>query len=188
LACVTANAPQPRVIGYEILRRVERWEVPGHPINPRMERAVLGTWSDKYLLPPGIDLFELGLIDSAGQFELLPITADDEPLWDDVIHVIVTDAQAERQRGILMRSYRALHAMIEEGDELEASIVEWSRRGTTHPVFGMLRLATIDVWKARRRGNAPLGERELEALHADVARRVASQIRAHLIAQRSPTR
>lgn len=169
------------MIGYEILRRVERWEVPGHPLDPRTERAVLGTWSATYLVPPGIDLFELGLVDRAGHFELLPITSDHKPLWDRVVHVLVTDAQAERQRGILLRSYRALLAMILESDELEASVVEWSRRGATHPVFGMLRLATIDVWKAKRRGRAPLSESELEALHARVARQVAAKIRAHVV-------
>jgi hypothetical protein len=42
----------------------------------------------------------------------------------------------------------------------------------------MLRLATIDVWKAKRRGAKPLSENELDVLHARVARQVAVQIRA----------
>jgi hypothetical protein len=178
---VKGKARKPRVLGYEILRRVKPCEVPGHPVDPRTERAVLGTWSATYLVPPGIDVFELGLIDSAGHFELLPITPEDKPLWDEVVELFVSDAQAERQRAILMRSYRALHAMIQEADELEASIAEWARYGIgAHPVFGMLRLAAIAVWKAKRRGRAPLTEREFEVLHTHVARRVAAKIRAHI--------
>lgn len=94
---------------------------------------------------------------------------------------MVTEAQAERQRDLLRRSYTALHAMILEADELEASVAEWSERGVMHPVFGMLRLETIEVWKAMRRGSEPLSERDLAALHASVARRVATKIRAHVI-------
>jgi len=71
--------------------------------------------------------------------------------------------------------------MIAEADELEASVAERSRRREAHPVFGMLRLAMIDVWAARRRDLGQLGVRELHFLHAEVARRVAAQIRAHLV-------
>jgi hypothetical protein len=48
----------------------------------------------------------------------------------------------------------------------------------------MLRLAMIDVWAARRRDVGQLGVRELDSLHAEVARRVAAQIRAHLVGPR----
>ena len=176
-----ANPPDPRVIGYEILRRVDQAEVPGYPLNPRTERGVLGAQGKRYLVPPGIDLFELGLIDAAGCFELLPIDANNKPLWDGVIHLMVTEAQAERQRGLRLRSYAALHAMILEADELEASVAEWSERGVMHPVFGMIRLETIEVWKAMRHGSEPLSEHDLDALQASVARRVAAKIRAHVI-------
>jgi hypothetical protein len=181
LCRVNADGSRPRVIGCEILRRVEPAELPGHSVNRRTDRVVLGPWSRQYLVPPVLDLFELGLVDTAGNYELLPVTADGKPLWDEVVHVLVTTAQAERQRGILMRSYRALHAMILEADELEASVVEWSGRGATHPVFGMLRLATIDVWTARRRRGEPLSEADLDVLHAAVARQVAAKIGAHVI-------
>lgn len=179
-----ANAPDPRVIGYEILRRVDQAEVPGYPLNPRTERGVLGARDGRYLVPPGIDIFELGLIYAAGRFELLPIDVNDKPLWDEVTHLMVTEEQAERQRGLLLRCYRALHAMILEADELEASIAECSARGVAHPVFGMLRLETIEVWKAMRRGTEPLGESDLDALHACVARGVAAKLRAHILRQR----
>jgi hypothetical protein len=175
---VKANASQPSLIGYEILRRVEQAEVPGYPLNPDTQRAVLGTRAGQYVVPPGIDVFELGLLDTPGQFELLPITLDEKPLWDDVIHVLVTETQAEHQRSILFRSYQALHDLIIESDELDASITEWSARGATHPIFGMLRHATINVWKANRHGHEPLSERELDALHDRVARQVAAQINA----------
>lgn len=169
------------MLGYEILRRIDRAEVPGYSIDPHVGRAVLGTRTGKYLIPPGIDVFELGLIDTAGNFELLPITVEEKPLWDDVVNVLVTEAQAKHQLAILMRSYRALHAMIAEADVLETSVAEWSARGATHPVFGMLRHAAIDVWRARRRGRAPVSEPELDDLHARVARKVAVKIRARVI-------
>src|ERR1043165_7173423 len=170
---MNAKALQSRIIGYEILRRVTGAEVSGYPIDPTLGRGVLGTPTERYLVPPSVDLFELGLLDREGQYELLPITTNEEPLWDGVIHVLVTEAQADRQREILLRSYRTLHRMIREADELEASAAErpqaaedevgarLPRRGP-HPVFGMLRLAMIDVWKMRRRGRGPLCEKELD--------------------------
>ena len=66
-----------------------------------------------------------------------------------------------------------LARLADERVQLEASIAECSARGVAHPVFGMLRLETIEVWKAMRRGTEPLGESDLDALHACVARGVA---------------
>jgi hypothetical protein len=180
-ATVKAKRSRPRIVGYEILRRVEPGEVPGYPIDPRKDRAVLGARDKKYLVPPDVDVFELGLIDRPGPHELLPVDEDDKPLWHDVIHLLVSEAEAVRQRELLLMAYRVLCGMIAEADELEASVSERSRRRETHPVFGMLRLATIDVWAARRRGRGQLGVHELRALHAEVARRVAARIRAHLV-------
>ena len=173
-----ANARQVGVIGYEILRRVSPREVPYHPLDPRTERAVLGAREGRYLVPPHIDVFELGLLDAPGRYELLPIDANDKPLWEDVVHLLVTKSQADRQRALLLRAYRALHAIIPDADALESSITDWSRRGSAHPVFGMLRLATIEVWRSTRQGREPLIERELDALHMAVARRVAARIGA----------
>jgi hypothetical protein len=177
---VKTKRSRPRIVGYEILRRVERWEVPGYPLDPRKDRAVLGAGDRRYLVPPDVDVFELGVIDRPGPHELLPVDENDKPLWDDVIHLLVGEAEAARQRELLRKAYRALCEMIAEADELEASVAEWSRRREAHPVFGMLRLATIDVWAARRRGLGQLGVRELDSLHAEVARRVAARIRSHL--------
>lgn len=176
-----AKLSGPRVVGYEILRRVEPWEVPGYPLDPRKERAVLGAGEERYLVPPDVDVFELGLIDRPGAHELLPIDENDKPLWDDVVHLLVGEAEAVRQRELLRKVYRTLCGMIVEADELEASVAERSRRREPHPIFGMLRLATIDVWAARRRGLGRPGVRELHALHAEVARRVAARIHAHLV-------
>jgi hypothetical protein len=50
-----------------------------------------------------------------------------------------------------------------------------------HPVFGMLRLQAIEIWKAMRRGSDPLSERELGTLHGAVAQQVAANIHAHLL-------
>ena len=169
------------VIGYEILRRVEPAEVPGYRIDPHNERAVLGAPGGRYLVPPGIDLFELGLIDAAGRYELLPIDDGDKPLWDEVTHLLVTARQADQQRRLLLRSYRMLHAMIAEADELEASVIAWSRRREAHPTFGMLRLETIQVWRTMRSGIESRSERKLDGLRRHVARRVAIQIGAHII-------
>jgi hypothetical protein len=178
---VKTKTPRSGVLGYEILRRVAQSEVPDIPIDPRNERAVLGSRKSRYLVPPSIDIFELGLLTNPGQYELLPIDADDKPLWNDVVNLLVTEAHAHRQRALLLRAYRALHAMIREADELESSINEWSRRGETHPIFGILRLTTIDVWRSNRRGREPLTEDELDALHWKVGRRVAKKIRAHIV-------
>jgi hypothetical protein len=134
-----------------------------------------------YLVPPGVDVLELGTIDRPGPHELLPIDEDGKPHWDDVVHVLVTEAQAEEPRGLLLLAYRALCAAIREADELDANITERSRRGETHPVVGMLRLATNDVWATLRRCGTPLVEGELDALHAEVARRVAARLCAHLV-------
>lgn len=175
------KAPHPNVSGYEILRRVAQSEVPGHLVDPRAERAVLGCREGRYLVPPRIDIFELGLLAAPGHYELLPIDRDDRPMWNDVVNLLVTKAQAERQRALLLRAYRALHSIIQEADELESSITEFSRRGETHPVFGMIRLETIEVWRSMRRGTKSLSDRELDALHMEVARRVAARIRAHVI-------
>jgi hypothetical protein len=178
---VTANPLDPRVIGYEILRKLDPSELPDRSLNLRTQRAVLGAGGQRYLVPPGVDIFELGLIDTAGHFELLPIDVNDKPLWDETVHLLVTDEQAQRQRELLMRSYETLRTMIQEVDALEASITEWSSRGVAHPVFGMLRLETIEVWKAMRNGLEPLSYRELETLQTSVARRVAAKIGAHVI-------
>lgn len=176
-----AIASAPSVIGYEILRRVEPSEVPGHRIDPRTERAVLGAPGGRYLVPPGIDLFELGLIEAAGHYELLPIEADDRPRWDEVTHLLVTPRQADEQRGLLLRSYRMLHAMIAEADELEASVAAWSERREAHPTFGMLRLETIQVWKSMRRSIEPRRDGMLDGLRREAAQRVAIRIGAHII-------
>jgi len=178
---VKAKRSGPRIVGYEILRRVESGEVSGYPLDPRKDRAVLGAQEQRYLVPPDVDVFELGLIDRPGPHALLPIDEDDRPLWDDVIDLLVSEAEATRQRELLRKAYRTLCATIAEADELAASVDEWSRRGEAHPIFGMLRLATIDVWAARRRGMGQLGVGELGALHAEVARRVAARIRAHVV-------
>jgi hypothetical protein len=178
---VKTKRSRPRIVGYEILRRVEPGEVPGSSLDPKKDRAVLGALERKYVVPPDVDVFELGLLDRPGPHELLPIDKNDKPLWDDVIHLLVSEAEAARQRELLLMAYRALCGMIAEADELEASVAEQSRRREPHPVFGMLRLATIDVWAARRRGLGQLGVRELKVLHAEVARRVAARIGAHLV-------
>ena len=143
-----------RLIGYEILRRVRRTEIPAdYPFNPRTARAVLGVSGRRYLVPPGIDVLELGLIDTPGRFELLPLDLCDKPLWDEVIHLMVTKAQAERQHGIVLRSYRALHTLIVESATLRASVAGWPRRSAPHPVFGIIRLETIETWKSLRHGS-----------------------------------
>lgn len=87
-----------------------------YPLNPRTDRAVLGAPEGRYLVPPGIDVLELGLIDRAGQFELLPIDLRDKPLWDEVTQLLVTATEAERQRDIVRRSYHELCAHIAEAE------------------------------------------------------------------------
>lgn len=173
---------RPRLLGHEILRRVGRSEVPAEVLlDPRTGRAVLGSREGRYLVPPGIDVLELGLIDTAGLFELLPIDHRDKPLWNEVTQLLVTPAEAERQREIVLRSYHVLCELIAEAEELRSSVADWSRRRAAHPVFGTIRFETIATWKSMRRGTEPLGARALGRLHAEVARRVAVRIGAHLV-------
>lgn len=177
-----AKVSRPRLLGHEILRRVTRAEVPAnYPLNPRSDRAVLGALEGRYLVPPGIDVLELGLIDTAGRFELLPIDCRDKPLWDQVTHLLISDAEAERQREIVLSTYRALCARITEAEQLRSSVAEWSRSRVAHPVFGTIRFETIATWRSRRHGTEPLGERVLDRLRAEVARRVAARIGARLV-------
>lgn len=146
-----------------------------------MDRAVLGAREGRYLVPPGVDVLELGLVDRAGQFELLPIDLRDKPLWDEVTHLLVTAAEAERQRGIVRRSYHELCARIAEAEELRSSVAEWSRRRLAHPVYGTIRFETVATWRWMRHGTEPLTESELARLHAEVVRRVAARIGARLV-------
>jgi len=171
-----------RLLGHEILRRVGRAEVPtGYPLDPRTDRAVLGAREGRYLVPPGVDVLELGLVDRAGQFELLPIDLRDKPLWDEVTQLLVTAAEAERQRGIVRRSYHELCAHIAEAEELRSSVAEWSSRRLAHPVHGTIRFETVATWRSMRHRTEPLTEGELTRLHAEVVRRVAARIGAHLV-------
>jgi hypothetical protein len=142
---------------------------------------VLGAREGRYLVPPGIDVLELGLIDTPGLFELLPIDRRDKPLWNEVTHLLITPAEAERQREIVLRSYHILCDRIAEAEELRSSVADWSRRRVAHPVFGTIRFETIATWKSMRRGAGPLDERARGRLHAEVARRVAARIGAHLV-------
>lgn len=177
-----AKVSRPRLLGHEILRRVSRLDVPAnYPLNPRSDRAVLGALEGRYLVPPGIDVLELGLIDTAGRFELLPIDRRDKPLWDQVTHLLITNAEAERQREIVLSTYRTLCARIAEAEQLRSSVAEWSRSCVAHPVFGTIRFETIATWTSRRHGTEPLCERVLERLRAEVARRVAVRIGARLV-------
>ena len=177
-----AQVSRPRLLGHEILRRVTRADVPAkYPLSPRSDRAVLGALEGRYLVPPGIDVLELGLIDTAGRFELLPIDRRDKPLWDQVTHLLISDAEAERQREIVLSTYRALCARIIEAEQLRSSVAEWSRSRVAHPVFGTIRFETIATWGSRRHGTEPLGARALDRLRAEVARRVAARIGATLV-------
>ncbi len=171
-----------RLLGHEILRRVSRAEVPaGYPLDPRTDRAVLGAREGRYLVPPGVDVLELGLVDRAGRFELLPIDLRDKPLWGEVTQLLVTAAEAERQRGIVQRAYRDLCTHIVEAEELRSSVAEWSSRRVAHPVYGTIRFETVATWRSMRRGTEPLTDDERAALHAEVLRRVAASIGARLV-------
>src|SRR3954470_12917139 len=88
-----AKVSRPRLLGHEILKRVSRAQVPVEvALNPRTDRAVLGSYEGRYLVPLGIDVLELGLVDTAETFELLPIDRREKPLWDEVTELLVTPA------------------------------------------------------------------------------------------------
>lgn len=182
-----ADASAPRMIGYEILRRFPQEGDTVVPFDPpivaRLERAVLGPPGGRYLVPPGIDLFELGVIARAGRYELLPIDVADRPLWHAITDVMVTENEALRQRRLLLRCYRTLHATIQEADALDADVIAWRSRGAMHPIFWLLRVETIEVWRQRRRISEPITDREFDLLHAAVARRVATRIEAQIVGE-----
>jgi hypothetical protein len=48
-------------------------------------------------------------------------------------------------------------------------------------VYGTIRFETVATWKSMRHGTEPLTEGELARLHAEVVRRVAARIGAHLV-------
>jgi hypothetical protein len=60
---------------------------------------VLGARETMYLVPPDVDVFELGLIDRSGPHEPLPVDEDDMPLWDDAIHLLISEASRRRGGG-----------------------------------------------------------------------------------------
>jgi hypothetical protein len=142
---------------------------------------VLGSREGTYLVPPGIDVLELGLVSTAGRFELLPIDRRDKPLWNEVTTLSITRAEAERQRGIVLHTFGLLCERIVEAEALRASVADWSHRHAGHPVFGSIRFETIATWNSMRHESEPLGERALDRLHAEVIRRVAARIGARLV-------
>lgn len=173
------HPPGSRIIGCEIHRKVAQSEIPSHlALKARETRGVLGKDGYKYVVPPGVDPLELGVIVSAGQFELVPITFDGNPLWHETINLLVTEDQAARQRSIVMSFYHALlDHMPYDAPDLEAGVQAEAKRGETHAIFGLLRRAAIETWAEHRVGSDPLDEPQRERLHAGVARRTAALLR-----------
>jgi hypothetical protein len=160
-----------RIRGYEILRKVRKEEVPADiPLN----KGLRGSYG--YLVPPGIDLLELGLIHKAGHYELLPIDADDKPLWDEVTNLIITESQAAEQIEITFAAARALLDLMPD-DAADLDIMLQGKYPDFRPsLLFLLGEAAVDTWTELRRGSAPLDEAERLRLQAAVTRRVAAYL------------
>lgn len=168
-----------RIIGHEIHRKVVQSEIPSYlSLKPQEVRGVLGKDGYKYIIPPGIDPLELGVIVNAGQFDLVPIDRENHPLWNESINLLVTEDQAVRQRNIVMDFYHALLDHIpHDAPDLEAGVQAEAKLGGTHAIFGFLRRAAIETWAEHRSQSVLLDDHEYERLLAGVARRTAALLR-----------
>lgn len=155
------------------MRKVSQDEIPSTiPLKSRTARGTLWT------IPPGLDPLEIGLIQSAGRFELLPIDVGDKPLWGEVTHLVVTDNEARRQRDILFGYYDAmLRILPDDAADVDISVREVQDSGETHPIFQLLRQAALETWIDNRKGTGPLTEAQREKLNMSVARRATAMMR-----------
>lgn len=167
------------IIGHEIHRKVAQSEIPSHlSLKAHEVRGVLGADGYKYIIPPGIDPLELGVIVNAGQFDMVPVDRENKPLWNESINLLVTEDQAAQQRTIVMYLYHALLDYLpHDASDLEAGVQAEAQHGGTHPIFGLLRRAAIETWAEHRGEAAVLGDDERERLYAGVARRTAALLR-----------
>jgi hypothetical protein len=178
-AMTASRPPTSRIVGYMIGRKVNQSEIPSTiPVKARDVVGLLGHGDMQYMVPPGVDILELGVIAQPGQFVLIPCNADHRSLWDETVTLVVTAEQAAVQRGITTRFYEALLAHLpHDADDLKAGVAVNSEREKLHPVFGFLRRAAIETWARERRASDPLDEAERKRLDVAVACRAAALLR-----------
>lgn len=175
----TTRTPTPRIIGYQIGRKVDQDEIPSTvPDKARDLVGMLGFDGASYMVAPGVDVLELGVIANPGNFLLLPLNAYKEPLWKETVTLIVTPEQAAVQRNINARFFAALLAELpHDAADLEAGVASLSERGRVHPIFDAIRRAALETWAQERRVDAPLDDAERRRLDAAVARRTIAWLR-----------
>jgi hypothetical protein len=174
-----SQPPAPRIVGYWIGRKVTQSEIPT-TISVKAKDAVgmLGHGDTQYVVPPGVDVLELGLVANPGQFVLIPFSDDQNSLWDQTHTLLVTEEQAAVQRDINARFYAALLAQLPyDASDLESAVAESRKLGKLHPIFGLLRQAATDTWAAERRPSEQLDDNERNRLDIAVARRAAELLR-----------
>lgn len=176
----TDDEPLSSIIGYEIGRRPKLAEIPQELRDRASELlAFMGSDDRNYLIPPGVDPLELGVVATPGEYMLLPINDRREPIWQHLKELHVTRAQADRQLEILTRFRRAcLDALPHDAADLEAAIEEATRLGEPHALLGIVRTAAIDVWQRERAAGEPLTPKLAARLDAQVGRRAAELMRA----------
>jgi hypothetical protein len=169
----SSDPPTTQIAGYQIARRVTQDEIPSSTPFPAKDAVgVLGSGGAPYSVPPGVDVFELGIIANPGRFLLIPNNAHGETLWDQTVDLLVTEEQAVAQREIIERFYDALLAQIPyDAADLEAGVASSSERRKRHPVFDVLCRAALETWSTERRPAEPLDDIERKRLELAVARR-----------------
>jgi hypothetical protein len=177
---MTSSGPPPtRIVGYKIGRKMTQSEIPSTiPVKAKDAVGLLGYGNMQYIIPPGVDVLELGVIANAGQFILIPYDAYRKTLWDQTITLVVTKEQAYAQRRINARFYAALLVQLpHDAADLEAGVADNRERDERHPVFDLLRRAATEIWATERRSTKPLDDGERERLDVAVARRAAELLR-----------
>jgi hypothetical protein len=177
---MTDAGPPPRIIGYEIGRRPKLAEIPPELRDQASELvAFMGSGGQHYIIPPGVDPLEIGVVASPGDYVLLPIDENGQPIWEHVKELHVTRAQADRQAEILTRFRGAcLNALPYDAADIMAGIEDSTKRGATPALLGIVRLAALDVWRRERTAGERITPALASRLDALVGRRAAELMRA----------
>lgn len=140
------SSPRFPIVGYEILREMRPIEFPsGFTKDPRRVGPVYFTQG--YVVPPGVNPLELGLLSSPGLFQLLPVDAMGSLYWNDAIDLPVTKEEATRQTKILLRSYHALlDALPYDAVEIDEAVEAALHAHEEHYILALVRKATIGLW------------------------------------------
>ena len=168
--------------GYRLLARVQREDagcvVPTQLPLPGAQSFLVGTDCGPYTLPIGIDPLELGLIVTAGHYDLLPIDPLSRPRRHEARPLFVSEQQAAEQRAIWKRSYEALLAVLpDDAEDIERDVHAHGTQGAFHPCLEALSRSTTDTWCRDRDPTTPLDDVKRERLRQRIAARTLMLLR-----------